>query len=187
MKLQNFIDQTLINGFKSIQQDPGNHKYLSFGLIAQGIEFLGSLIDGNEIEKAGLSRERFDSALKEFFDSKYHEYAVKENDFNLYSNLRCGMLHIIIPTKNIALGEVKYDDIRNHLKILQFKDGIKRLLLIAEEFYNDFKNACESVIRMLEDHSLIEKFPVISEASQKKIDIIELKTDIIFTDLQPDE
>lgn len=187
MKLNEFIEQTLIKEFRSIQQDPGNHKYLSFGLIAQGIEFLGSLIDDKEIDQAGLSRIRFDSALINFFDSKYHEYANKDNDFNLYSNLRCGMLHIIIPAQNIALGELEHDDVNNHLKVLQFSDGKERLLLIAEEFYYDFKNACESVISKLENQSFLEEFSNITNVSQKKIDIIELRRDIIFTNLQPND
>jgi len=102
MNVKSFIQGLLIEEIKSIQQKEGHH-YLSFGLIAQGIEFLGACLDSNEFFVERKSNQRFNRAIMELFPSKYHKYVndKKGQRFDLYENLRCGLLHIILPKADI--------------------------------------------------------------------------------------
>ena len=183
MNIIEFINHVLIDEIRVIQQDE-HHTYLSFSLISQGIELLGSLIDKDEFHKIGLSPKRFDAAINNFFTKGYKEYANKSNDFYLYKNLRCGMLHVLIPQNKLALGERKYDQGRyEHLKIYPEISGNNRLILIAEDFYEDFKCACKEVIEIISDKSIFDKFPDLNEASGVKKSIIKMERNIINTSL----
>ena len=179
MNLIEFIDQVLIDEIGEIQND---HKYLSFGLISQGIEFLGSLTDKEELNmnRPGQSKIRFNSALINFFSNRdYHQFANDGNPFNLYSNLRCGLLHVIMPKKNLLLGEIKYDNAKyEHLKLYS-DGGTQKLFLMAEALYNDFKEACDLVKSKVIDQSIFKAFPDLSNASQEKIEVISLRRNLL--------
>ena len=80
------------------------HKYLSFGVVSQGIEVLGACLDEHEFDckKRGVSSSRFNIALKELFSEKYHEFGfVADRKKSLYQNLRCGLLNNLLPKKSI--------------------------------------------------------------------------------------
>ena len=185
MNLIEFIEQVLITEIRMIQQDYATkHTYLSFGLLSQGIELLGSLTDEFDIGDRGHGKKRFNRALEEFFNASYKRFADNLDPFNLYSNLRCGMLHIVIPKIKIALGERKNDLGRHkHLDIVKDKGGNNRLFLMAEDFYEDFRCACKKVIDMVKDGSIYKKYPDLQQASQTKKDIIDLKRDFLNTNL----
>lgn len=185
MNIVEFINQVLIEEIRQIQQQE-KHTYLSFGLISQGIELLGSLIDEHEInlDRSGESANRFNAALIEFFGSDYSSYANKTDDFNLFKNLRCGMLHIVIPTNKLALGERKHD-YNKHKHLEKYRDhaGNERLFLTAEDFYEDFRCACKKVIDIISDKSIFTKYQKLGIASTVKKEIIELKRDFLNTSL----
>ena len=182
MNIVKFINHVLIGEIRQIQQTGGCHVYLSFGLITQGIELLGSLIDEYEFSERRKSAHRFDKALKELFDSRYSGYVDKKDDFYLYGNLRCGMLHSLIPRNKVALGERKlHQKDFTHLGKYKEKSGNERLFLMAEDFYEDFQCACIKVIDMINDKSLFTKYPRLKLASQYKIRILELKRDFLST------
>jgi hypothetical protein len=147
---------------------------------------LGSLIDEFEInlDRPGESATRFNAALIEFFSSDYASFANKTSDFNLFKNLRCGMLHIIIPTDRLALGERK--NVQNQHKHLEkYRDsfGNERLFLIAEDFYEDLRCACKKVIDIIKDKSIFSKYSKLESASLVKKEVIELKRDFLNTNL----
>ena len=153
--IDKFIEDTFIREIGSLQQGKGKFVYLSFGLIAQGIESLGSLIDKYEIQKGGESRERFDNALINFLPDKYDQFTGKKDEpkegISLYKELRCGLLHVAIPKSKVVLGENKNKGDKEHLEIYTFDDGTedgqRKLFVNAEDFYEDFKSACETVVK----------------------------------------
>lgn len=148
MKVKEFIEQVLIDDIGKMQ-GAGLH-YLSFSIIASGIEFLGACLDDKDFNKSGLSEIRFKKGIDELFDQKY-----KKEANELYKDLRCGFAHIVGPQGNISLTENKHIGKSTHKNLDRIKSG--NLILIAEDFYRDFKNACDKVIEKIEKHELNSK------------------------------
>lgn len=156
MNVKEFIEKVLINEFKEIQQRHGYH-YISFILISAGIEFLGSCMDSEAFSQPGLSERRFREAIDDLFPNGYDQYNQKSHKYDLYTNLRCGMLHVVIPMVNIELIQKaemeKYD--AEHLEIKNIH-GSDRLVLVSEELFEDFENACREVIRRIDAKELAD-------------------------------
>jgi len=154
MLVKEFITNVLIKEIKEIQQDCGYH-YLSFGLISQGIEFLGACIDDFEFEERNKSKERFNNAIKELFPEKYHDYIFKQKEqFDLYSNLRCGILHVVVPGSFIELiQESEIEKFGTHLEHRTIR-GNERLILVSQILMSDFENACNQIISQIENREI---------------------------------
>jgi hypothetical protein len=150
LRVIEFIQKILIEDIGNIQQ---THKYhfISFALIALGIEYLGACLDPYDFNEEGLSEKRFRQAIKTLFKEEYQKFNCKHKKFDLYENLRCGMLHIIVPGSGIVLSQSA-----EGLKHL--KEGIvgdrRVLVLVAEDFYSDFKAACNLLIGKIEKNEL---------------------------------
>lgn len=149
MDSKEYIEKVLVG---EIQNIVNGHKFLSFGLITAGIELLGILIDpsNNKFFEKGKSGERFRYAIKELFPNKYHQYNVKYKDdvvpddkFDLYIELRCGLNHSTFPKPKIGLSEREHGG-----ENLSIQD--RKLILLAEDFFDDFKEACEKVLKKIE-------------------------------------
>ncbi|CAA6814475.1 MAG: Unknown protein [uncultured Aureispira sp.] len=153
--LKSFIEDVLISEIKIIQQTHGHH-YLSFSLISQGIEFLGACLDDKELNAPSQSSKRFERAIKDLFPNKYRAFNNQGTPFNLYKNLRCGLLHICIPKNKIELtqraeGKNEY----KHLtKSKVREEGEERLILVSEDLFYDFEKACRKVIAKYENNEL---------------------------------
>jgi hypothetical protein len=144
---ENYINHVLINEIGDVVE---HHKWLSFILICSGIEFLGGCIDTKEINlnAGGRSKERFNTAILSLFPPNYHQYVNTGKGGNgLYAQLRCGVNHVTIPGLNVVLSERKS-------QIPNLSIWNERLVLIAEDIYDDFKDACNKVIGMLEDGAI---------------------------------
>ena len=154
MNVKEFINSVLVGEFKSIQQESGHH-YLSFGLIAQGIEFLGACLDNYDFFKENESRTRFNLAISELFPIKYHSYiGTKGTPYNLFDNLRCGILHTLVPKPVLELiQEIEKKDFGEHLEIKEIRNR-PRLILISQELMKDFENACNDIIYKIDNHSI---------------------------------
>lgn len=130
---KDFIKGVLINEIGDITK---THAYLSFVLISVGIEFLGRCIDDSvrwEEQKSGL----FNNAIAKLMP-KYMPY-------RLYELLRCGLAHSMTPQKGLDLTETRHN--KKHLSV----DSDGKLVLVIEDFYNDFKCACEKVINEIDN------------------------------------
>lgn len=148
--LKDFINGTLIREIAEIQ-DSGHH-YLSFGLIAQGIEFLGACIDTND-DYFALNRSgaRFRQAITDLFPAGYQPYNAQGDPHYLYSDLRCGLLHAVLPKPALELiQEAEIPDYGNHLEIRDVR-GTQSLILVSQQLYYDFKKACEKVIEKIDN------------------------------------
>jgi|LauGreDrversion4_2_1035121.scaffolds.fasta_scaffold59572_2 hypothetical protein len=114
-----------------------NH-YISFAIMATGIEFLGKCLDksAGHWNVSGRSRTNFLEAINSLNSlSKYKPY-----DAILYSDLRCGFSHSFVPKSKLTLSS------KDECPHMQENAG--RLNLKCEEFYIDFKNACQEIIDM---------------------------------------
>ncbi|MEO7216298.1 hypothetical protein [Mucilaginibacter sp.] len=148
MNQKEFIEVVILNQLGDIVK---LHPYLSFGLIATSIELLGACLDDHSIQKRGESGDRFRMAINVLFPSKYHNYAIKNTPYDLYSELRCGLNHSFLPKPSIALSQRASGN--NHLSILN-----NQLILSAEDFYEDLQNAGLKIIEMINENLIAEKF-----------------------------
>lgn len=127
---RSFIKKVLIEEIGKIIK---TNVYLSFVLIAIAIEFLGRCINDNiEWDTENASKKLFNKAIKELMP-KYQPY-------RLYQLLRCGLAHYLAPQQGLSLSELK----NGTINLSTTSDGI--LVLNIEDFYNDFRCACEKVI-----------------------------------------
>lgn len=149
MLVNEFIKAVFLEEIKNTTiQSERVYAYLGFNLIAQSIEFLGACLDPYPWDQKNLSAERFKNAILKLFPDEYKKYT--KGKFDLYSNLRCSMVHISRPGNLISLSERKHE-VEKNLKDMHLKIQNKKLLLIYEDFFLDFKNACEKLILMIEN------------------------------------
>ncbi len=150
MNITQFIQAALIKDIADIIQ-AGKH-YHSFSLIAQGIELLGACLDEEAFhsKKRGLSSKCFRMAVRELFPPAYQAFNQSGN-YDLYSNLRCGLLHVVLPKHRLEL--IQKSELHrfpcSHLGF-DWQRGSKRLVLVSEDFCTDFATACREVIRRIE-------------------------------------
>ena len=150
-----FIQNVLIDEFKKILQAEGHH-YLSFSLICQGIEFLGACLDSEPFSSKGLSAARFRRAIYDLFPTSYRKFNQGSGrPFDLYENLRCGLLHAILPEAPLELirrsEKAKFD--ANHLEVKEIR-GVKRLVLVSEDLFEDYEKACQEIMARMNDGRL---------------------------------
>jgi hypothetical protein len=112
------------------------HAYLSFALIAIGIEFLGKCMlikqpNWHKISPHIAYNKGADLMIS--VDLRYKQIDLKDE-------LRNGFAHTFSPKGKIALSEV-----RNGAKNFQ-KNSLGQTILVAEEFYRDFVIACKIVL-----------------------------------------
>jgi len=155
MRILDFIQKVLIDEFKEIQQDEG-HPYISFSLICQGIEFLGACLDSEPFSAKGLSAPRFRRAMYDLFPTWYRKFNQGTGKpFDLYENLRCGLIHVILPGSRLELirrtEKAKFS--ANHLEVKEIR-GIDRLVLVSEDLFEDYERACEEIIARISDGRL---------------------------------
>lgn len=138
LKPKHFIKSVLIDELATMI---AGHPYLSFVIMGIGIEFLGKCLatartDWNE---GGHSQTDFGNAIKSIPSLKKYESYLQTH--KLYSSFRCGLAHTISPKVQVTLSS------KGELGHLQIEQG-GRINLKVEEFYNDFKQACEYIINM---------------------------------------
>jgi len=169
MKPKEFIDIVLIRDIKKVID--ADCAYLAFGLIAQGIETLGAILDEKKIHDndKGLSEKRFRSAIRTLFNwqgSLYPKYAAENSEYDLFEYLRCGMSHVLRPAGKVAFTTKKESKI-DGTKHLEVAKETGKLILVIEEFYEDFHRACKKCkncirekthSKLKEDYLTITKF-----------------------------
>jgi hypothetical protein len=155
MKILDFIQKVLIEEFKEIQQE-GEHHYISLSLICQGIEFLGACLGSDAFSSKGLSAPRFRRAIDDLFPTPYHRFNQGSGKpFDLYENLRCGLLHLILPGSRLELirRSEKAKLSADHLEIKEIR-GIDRLVLVSEDLFDDYEKACKEIIARISEDRL---------------------------------
>lgn len=137
MKPKEFIQQVLIEEIGEILK---NHPFIAFSLMAIGIEFLGKCL--NEFEnwdKSGRSKDDFELAVKSL--NSLESYRTLLTTHKLWDSLRNGFTHSFVPKGTLTLSSK--NQAPHFTKITETTINLR-----CEDFYNDFKNACEEVIEM---------------------------------------
>jgi len=119
--------------------------WLSFISISSGIEFLGKCIDTNnptDWNISGVSRSNFDHAVNSLDSLTKYRPLLPKNQFDLYGEFRCGLVHSCAPKDKISLSHGLHEqrNLVNTNGVINFN---------ADELYQDFKSACEEVINMI--------------------------------------
>ncbi len=105
-----------------------NKKYYhAFALMCIGIEFLGKCLNSHDIQIKGRSSEDFNNALDTY------PSLIKYKGINdLYSVLRCGLLHSFLPKDGVKLTDQDNDFSTNTIG--------------CTSLYSDFVEACDVAI-----------------------------------------
>lgn len=128
------------------------YPYLGFSMVSQCIEVLGACFDEYDWEDHNLSGLRFRLAIKMLFPEKYQQFSGKKLKIDLFKNLRCPMVHQMRPGKNIGLSERKHQ--RNDASLIHLTQLNGQLILIYEDFLEDFKRASNKLVEMNESGQL---------------------------------
>lgn len=134
LKPSDFIQTVLINEIGELSD---SHPYISFILMGIGIEFLGKCIDTTltDWNVSGRSKQDFEDAIKNIPSLKKYEPYLTSHQ--MYNSFRCGLTHAVSPKVQITLSS------KQEMAHLIEHNG--RLNLKVEDFYSDFKDACEFV------------------------------------------
>jgi hypothetical protein len=131
--LPEFIEAILI---PDLEKMVANHlHYYAFSLICQGVEVMGSVFDGRNLDDHELSCTRFKNGLSHFF--KGPKYLNNQTKF--FSYLRGPLVHQLRPGEGFVLASASKDNINpeQHLE----DNGAGATVLIIEPFLADFKAA----------------------------------------------
>lgn len=130
-----FINQVFISELETLSIK--NH-YISFAIIAIGIEFLGKCLDkdAKDWNIPNRARKNFSHAIDSLVAFEKYR-SIKDV---LYEDLRCGFAHSFVPGSRLTLSS------KNETENLIKTD--ERINIRCEDFYQDFKKACQEVIEM---------------------------------------
>jgi hypothetical protein len=123
---------------------------ISFILIGQCIELMGAITDRKPLRARQQSRERFALALHLYFPAAYEK--INQQGW-FYDKLRNHMTHTFAASSWLLL--TNQPDPVNGRSHLGYQD--KRLILVAELFYQDLKVASAKILDLLENGTLKEK------------------------------
>lgn len=143
LKLQQkeFIKRIFIDEVGRLQ-DNGFY-FFSFLVMGQGIEALGCFLDKKPLKARNQSFIRFSNSINKLMGQKYRN--VNFNNW-LYDKLRSQMTHTFVPSKEILLtSKKKLQPNQAHLKTFE-----GRLVLVAEDLYQDFVKACTKLFDMMD-------------------------------------
>jgi hypothetical protein len=137
LKPKDFIKSVLIDELGTMVN---GHPYISFIIMGIGIEFLGKCLatTRNDWNESGHSGADFTNAIKTIPSLKKYESYLQTH--KLCDSFRNGLAHAISPKHPITLSS------KGELGHLVEQSG--RLNLRVEDFYNDFRLACEHIINM---------------------------------------
>lgn len=145
MLVKEFINGPLTQEIKDMTMKNGipSHPYLGFQLISSSIEFLGACLDSYDWADVGLSEKRFRLAINQLFPETYKKYNTKSNKYDLYSNLRCSLVHSSRPGSFIGLSEKKHG-------CEGLVEDESMLKICFEDFLSDFIDACKNLINQID-------------------------------------
>ena len=124
--------------------------HFAFVIMAQGLETLGSFLDTKPLKAREQSKLRFSHAINRLMPK---QYAAFNNNHALYDQLRASMAHTFTVSRKIFLTSKSNSEFGE--KHLQKTD--EKLILVAEDFYKDFKKACERLLDGMDKGIISEK------------------------------
>jgi len=161
LTLEDFINETIIRDLGVMVYTP-ELKYLSFIVMSSAIEFLGACLDNKDFNVEGRVKTRFEYPIKFLRSfSSYKSYLYNGGQgYDIYKELRCGLIHNALPMSKIELiqrAEIKSGIV--HLREYNFnrKTNSTRLVLVCENLYDDIKAAATETIEELKKMTYLHK------------------------------
>jgi hypothetical protein len=158
--IEGFINDNLIKRIPQkvtlqVMVDTPELKYLSFIVMTSAIEFLGACLDSKDFHVGGRSKFRFELAIKKLGAfSGYKSYiSGGGSGYDLFAELRCGMVHAALPKPNIELTE-RADKVcgKMNMQVVQLQNRKNpRIILVCEDLYDDISRAATEVIAELKN------------------------------------
>ncbi|MFC3417170.1 hypothetical protein [Algoriphagus hitonicola] len=149
LEASKFLEVLFLHELGGIIGSFGN-AYLKFLLIIQGVEFLGACEDDKpfELYERKLPKDRFNKGLRNF-RKEYHPFTGEGSSIKFFEDLRSPMVHQFRPNQSkFRLSERTSSDFQGELHLAFDHQG--RLILVLEDFYEDFADAVRSVMRKIE-------------------------------------
>ena len=154
LNAQQIVQEVILREIKTIiySEQTASAPYVKFILIANAIEFLGACGDKFPFIEGGHSEDRFNVALKNYFNGKYHKYAKAGSIIYMYEDFRCAMIHQLRPSDKVNLTQRS----GTH-KHLDEEKGFAMLHLVLEDFYDDLEKAAKTFLKMVADGKIPDK------------------------------
>ena len=136
-----FISRIFIDEIGRLQKE--GFYFFSFILMGQAIEALGCFLDNKPMKAKAQSSKRFSKGLNILMGNKYR---IVNNAHWLYDKLRNQLTHSFVPSKSLYL--LSRNKQTAELQHLQWHND--RLVLVAEDMYDDLKGACKHLFSMID-------------------------------------
>jgi hypothetical protein len=148
MSSKEFIQKVFIDQTEKLVHQGFYH--FAFVIMSQALETLGSFLDPKPLKARDQSKLRFSHAINKLMPLNY---AQLNNNHLLYDQLRASLAHTFTSSRQIILSSKINPEFGK--KHLQKQDD--KLILVAEDFYEDFKKACLRLINGMEKGIVAEK------------------------------
>jgi hypothetical protein len=142
-----FINKMILAEVKRLQ-DQGFY-YLSFFVMSQAIEFLGSFLDNKPFRAKHQSQKRYNAAINRLFPLSYRK--LNSNGW-LYQKLRNHLAHSFVPSSWIIFTSKNENPKAKHLN----RQG-KKIVFVAESFLEDFEIACNNLFKRIDEGEIKAK------------------------------
>ena len=133
--------------YSELQSCYKSHPYTSFAIICSGIELVGKCLD----EKHEFT-DYNPKIVKKQFNAAIRLMSPKYSGLDLHKQLRHSMVHSLLTGNKFALGERNKTN-HKHLSKVSF-NGSERTIILLEDFFDDFKSACDTVIKRIDNGNL---------------------------------
>ncbi len=143
LTVEQSIQAIFLNELRSLIYDHHGSAYIKFTNIAIGIEYLGACLDQHAFSDFGESENRFNKALKKLFPKEYKKFALEQSQKYLYREFRCSFLHQLRPGKGIVVSHRDESKREGTTHLKETESGY--LVLILEDFFDDFEKACKKL------------------------------------------
>ncbi|MCT4614367.1 MAG: hypothetical protein N4A49_05790 [Marinifilaceae bacterium] len=128
-----------------------NQMYMfAFVLMGQIIEFLGAHYDRKPLKSSSQSQKRFSKGLNILLGNRYRNI---NTDHWFYAKFRNQLTHTFTVSSEIILCSLNNKP--KEARHLRMYDG--KLVLVAEDFYQDIEKACLKLIKELQEKPQMEK------------------------------
>lgn len=139
-RIESFLNEVVVKELGRLKQ--AELSYMHFVLMGQAIEVLGGFLDNKPMKAKGQSSKRFATGVNFLFGGRYR---LLNDNYFLYDKLRNQMTHTFIPGGDLLLLNETGND--ENLRHLSYANG--RLVLVADDFYQDICTACVRLIDYL--------------------------------------
>ena len=135
-----FIRKIFIDEIGRLQKE--GFYFFSFIMMGQAIEVLGCFLDNKPLKARAQSSKRFSKSLNILMGN---EYRAVNKDHWLYDKLRNQLTHSFVPSNSLQLCSRSTHPELQHLEWID-----DRLVLVAEDMYEDLVKGCNKLFGMID-------------------------------------